>query len=62
MIKEEKNIDIYTSGRQLSEREFAKISDWIIRNKAKKTLPNKNKSSKRSTTLNKSISKTIIHK
>lgn len=38
MIKEEKNIDFYTTGRQLSEQEFARISKWIRKDKAKQTL------------------------
>ena len=29
MIKEAKNIDFYTTGRQPSEQEFARISEWI---------------------------------
>lgn len=29
MIKEAKNVDFYTTGRQPSEQEFAKISEWI---------------------------------
>lgn len=38
MIKEEKNIDLYTSGRQPSEQDFARISEWI---RKKKELPSK---------------------
>ena len=38
MIKEEKNIDFYTTGRQPSEQEFARISEWIKKDKAKKDL------------------------
>ena len=29
MIKEAKNADFYTTGRQPSEQEFALISEWI---------------------------------
>jgi hypothetical protein len=29
MIKEAKNIDFYTTGRQPSEQDFARISAWI---------------------------------
>ncbi len=29
MIKEPKNIDFYTTGKQPSKEEFAKISAWI---------------------------------
>lgn len=35
MIKEEKNIDFYTTGRQPSEKEFERISEWIRQKKAK---------------------------
>lgn len=35
MIKEAKNIDFYTSGRQPSEQDFARISEWIRKNKKK---------------------------
>ena len=38
MIKEEKNIDFYTTGRQPSEQEFARISEWIKKDKEKKRL------------------------
>jgi cytochrome c553 len=36
MIKEPKNIDFYTTGRHLSEEDFAKISQWINKQKSKK--------------------------
>ena len=36
MIKEAKNINFYTSGRQPSEQDFACISEWIMKNKNKK--------------------------
>jgi cytochrome c553 len=29
MIKEAKNVDFYTTGRQPSEQDFARISAWI---------------------------------
>ena len=35
MIKEAKNVDFYTTGRQPSEQEFARISEWIKRDKKK---------------------------
>jgi hypothetical protein len=35
MIKESKDIDFYTSGRQASEQDFARISEWILNNKKK---------------------------
>jgi len=33
MIKEPKNIDFYTTGRQPSNEDFARISEWIKKNK-----------------------------
>ena len=38
MIKEAKNIDFYTSGKELSEQDFAHISKWIRKSK-KKVIP-----------------------
>lgn len=35
MIKEPKNIDFYTSGRQLSNEDFTLISQWIATDKRK---------------------------
>ena len=35
MIKEAKDIDFYTSGRQPSEQDFAHISEWIRKHKKK---------------------------
>ena len=35
MIKEVKNIDFYTTGRQPSEQDFARISEWIKKRQAK---------------------------
>jgi hypothetical protein len=52
MIKEEKNIDFYTTGRQPSEQEFARISEWIKRDKAKKGLHKSRTLRKRSTSHN----------
>ncbi|MEO6221166.1 MAG: hypothetical protein ABIO81_12105 [Ginsengibacter sp.] len=40
MVKEPKNIDFVTTGRQPSEKEFARISAWI---KKKKTSVRKKK-------------------
>ena len=37
MIKEPKNIDFYTSGRQLSNEDFALISQWIATDKKKQS-------------------------
>jgi|AntDryMetagUQ255_1029468.scaffolds.fasta_scaffold40805_1 hypothetical protein len=36
MIKEAKNVDFYTSGRQPSEEDFARISEWIKKDKQKR--------------------------
>jgi Zn-dependent M16 (insulinase) family peptidase len=38
MIKEPKNIDFYTTGRQPSEKEFACISEWIKKDKERKKI------------------------
>jgi hypothetical protein len=35
MIKEPQNADFYTTGRQPSEQEFARISEWIKKDKQK---------------------------
>ncbi|HET9502135.1 MAG TPA: hypothetical protein VFO93_01245 [Hymenobacter sp.] len=36
MIREPKNVDFVTTGRQPSEEEFARISEWIKQDKQKK--------------------------
>ncbi|MEX8546226.1 MAG: hypothetical protein V5804_01375 [Mucilaginibacter sp.] len=41
MIREEKDIDFYTTGRQPSKLEFAKISEWIKNDTAKQNLNSK---------------------
>ena len=33
MVKEPKNIDFYTTGRQPSDKEFTLISEWIKKRK-----------------------------
>ncbi|HEY5463767.1 MAG TPA: hypothetical protein VIJ95_10970 [Hanamia sp.] len=38
MIKEEKNIDFYTTGRQPSEEEFARIGECIRKDKVKQRI------------------------
>ncbi|MDQ6761845.1 MAG: hypothetical protein M3015_04350 [Bacteroidota bacterium] len=38
MIKEENNIDFYTTGRKPSEKEFERISELIKKEKEKKGL------------------------
>lgn len=35
MIREPKNVDFYTTGRHLTEDDFAKISEWINRQNSK---------------------------
>lgn len=37
MIKEPKNIDFYTTGKQPSKDDFKRISEWILKKKGKKT-------------------------
>lgn len=39
MIKEDKNIDFYTSGRQPSEQDFVRIIEWINDDKRKNQTP-----------------------
>jgi hypothetical protein len=36
MIKEPKNIDFYTTGKQPSEIDFIRISEWIKKDKKRK--------------------------
>lgn len=43
MIKEAKNVDFYTTGRQLSDQDFALISEWIRKDKQKRTRNNNKK-------------------
>lgn len=45
MIKEAKNVDFYTTGRQPSQEDFARVSEWIKKNKQKQSS---NKSLKKS--------------
>jgi len=33
MVKEEKDIDFYTTGRQPTKKDFERISKWILKNK-----------------------------
>jgi hypothetical protein len=40
MIKEAKNVDVYTTGRQPSDQDFARISEWIRKDKQKRTRGN----------------------
>lgn len=54
MIKEARNIDFYTTGRQPSEQDFARISEWIKMDKEKNSLKQK-RLRKRSTSPNKRI-------
>lgn len=36
MIKEAKSVDFYTTGRQPSEQDFARIGEWTKKNKQKR--------------------------
>lgn len=47
MIKEAKDIDFYTSGRQPSEQDFVRISEWIKRNKKKEKISTAKSQSKK---------------
>ena len=47
MIKEAKNIDFYTTGRQPSEHDFERISEWIKKDKQRrKSLKSTNQATK----------------
>ena len=35
MVKEPRNVDFFTAGRELSEQDFARISEWIKQDKQK---------------------------
>jgi hypothetical protein len=45
MVKEAKNIDFYTTGRQPSDQDFERISEWI--RKKKKMIKAKSAAAKR---------------
>jgi hypothetical protein len=45
MIKESKNVDFLTTGRLPSEEEFARISEWIKKDKQKQANRRKDKQS-----------------
>lgn len=47
MIKESQNVDFLTTGRQPSEVEFARISEWIKKDKQKQANRKKGKQSSR---------------
>lgn len=47
MIKEAKNIDFYTTGRQPSAEDFERISEWIRQKKEKENKTKKSSSAKR---------------
>ncbi|OLY93696.1 hypothetical protein SAMN05444008_11487 [Cnuella takakiae] len=50
MIKEAKNVDFITTGRQLTEQDFALISDWIKIDKQKKVARKTTKQSSKGST------------
>ena len=37
MVREPKNIDFYTTGRQPSDQDFIRISEWIKKDKQRKS-------------------------
>ena len=47
MIKEAKNVDFYTTGRQPSEQDFERISEWIRQKKEKANKTKKSSTSKK---------------
>lgn len=47
MVKEPKNIDFTTTGRQLSDKEFSDISNWIKKRKKQLKSADKRRASKR---------------
>ena len=47
MIKEAKNLDFYTTGRQPSEQDFERISEWIRQKKEKANKTKKSSTSKK---------------
>ena len=58
MIKEAKNVDFYTTGRQPSEQDFARISELIEKEKQKQKLRKQTKHGQdKSTSPNISIAK-----
>ena len=58
MIKEAKDIDFYTTGRQPSEQDFARISEWIKKEKQKQKLRKQTKPGQdKSTSPDRSIAK-----
>jgi len=54
VIKEANNIDFYTTGRQPSEQDFVRISEWI---RVKKEKALKSQPKNKSTSTNKSNSR-----
>ena len=46
MVKEPKNIDFYTTGKQPSDEDFMKISEWIKKNKEAAKLRKRSSSKK----------------
>jgi hypothetical protein len=47
MIKEPKYVDFYTTGRQPSKQDFARISEWIKKDKQKQEIADVPKSPER---------------
>jgi hypothetical protein len=51
MIKEAKSIDFYTTGRKPSEQDFARISEWIKKDRKKQSLSKAPKAKEKSPAL-----------
>jgi hypothetical protein len=48
MVKEPKNIDFYTTGRQPSKEDFARVSVWIKKQKQAAKKPKRQPSKQKS--------------
>lgn len=55
MIKESKNVDFYTTGRQPSDQDFARISEWIRKDKQKRSSKKQEQTSGQSTSPNSAL-------
>ena len=47
MIKEAKDVDFYTTGKQPSEQDFARISEWIRKDKQKQQIGKEQKTNRK---------------
>ena len=57
MIKEAKNIDFCTSGKELTEQDFVRISKWIRKNKSKVISTSKRRTLQKRTSPNTAFAK-----